>query len=66
MKSIESMTPTKEAIKIKRKTKWNFKRNWPLHLLVMPAFILALIFNYGPLPGIVMAFQEFKPWLGFF
>jgi putative aldouronate transport system permease protein len=46
--------------------KWNFKRNWPLHLLILPAFTIVLIFQYGPLPGLIMAFQEFKPWMGFF
>ncbi|WP_099304247.1 ABC transporter permease [Bacillus sp. Marseille-P3800] len=41
------------------------KRNWPLHVLVLPAIIFAIIFNYIPLAGIVMAFQDFKPWEGF-
>ncbi|WP_246483208.1 ABC transporter permease [Alkalicoccobacillus gibsonii] len=41
------------------------KRNWPLHILVMPAIIIAFIFNYVPLGGIIMAFQEYKPWFGF-
>ncbi|TDF98945.1 sugar ABC transporter permease [Paenibacillus piri] len=31
----------------------------------MPAFILGLIFHYGPLPGMIIAFQDYKPWLGF-
>lgn len=47
------------------KQKWNLKRNWPLHVLMLPAIILALIFNYAPLPGITMAFMDFKPYLGF-
>jgi putative aldouronate transport system permease protein len=34
--------------------------------MVLPAFLLVLIFHYFPLPGIVMAFQNFKPWLGIF
>nr|WP_306981069.1 ABC transporter permease subunit [Alkalicoccobacillus murimartini] len=50
---------------MKKKQSWNLKRNWPLHVLVMPAILLALVFNYVPLGGIVMAFQEYKPWLGF-
>lgn len=49
----------------KDRTKWNFKRTWPLHVMLIPAFVIALIFNYGPMPGIIIAFQEFKPWLGF-
>lgn len=43
----------------------NFKRTWPLHLLVLPAILFAIIFNYLPMFGNVMAFQEYKPWLGF-
>ncbi|TDF98078.1 ABC transporter permease [Paenibacillus piri] len=50
---------------IKAKRKWNLRKNWPLHILVLPAFILVFIFQYAPLPGLVMAFQNFKPYLGF-
>lgn len=41
-----------------------FRKTWRLHLLLLPAVIIALIFKYAPMPGIVMAFQDFKPWLG--
>lgn len=44
--------------------KWNFKRNWLLHVFMLPAVTIALIFNYAPMPGIVLAFQDYKPWLG--
>lgn len=47
------------------KRKWNLRRNWPLHVLILPAFCLALLFNYLPMFGMVIAFQDFKPWLGF-
>lgn len=49
----------------KARIKWNFARNWPLHLMVLPAFLVVLLFQYGPLPGLIMAFQQYKPWLGF-
>ncbi|GAF21858.1 xylose ABC transporter, permease component [Bacillus sp. JCM 19047] len=49
----------------KKKQPWNMKRNWPLHVLVLPAILFALVFNYIPLAGIIMAFQNFKPWEGF-
>ena len=45
--------------------KWNWKRNWPLHLMLVPAVLLVLLFSYLPMGGIVMAFQHYKPWLGF-
>lgn len=38
--------------------------NWPLYVLVAPAVILAVIFCYIPMGGLVMAFQNYKPWLG--
>jgi len=40
------------------------KRNWPLHLMLLPGFILLVIFHYVPMFGIVLAFQEYKPWIG--
>lgn len=47
------------------KNRWKLRRNWPLHFMVMPAFLIAVIFQYAPMPGLVMAFQDYKPWLGF-
>ncbi|MFC0333499.1 ABC transporter permease [Paenibacillus sepulcri] len=34
--------------------------------MMVPGVIFTLIFAYLPMGGIVMAFQDFKPWLGFF
>lgn len=39
---------------------------WPLHLMLMPAVIVVFIFVYLPMGGLIMAFQDFKPALGFF
>lgn len=39
--------------------------NIPLHLLLLPAVILVLIYSYGPMFGIVIAFQNFIPAKGF-
>ncbi|WP_246563355.1 ABC transporter permease [Paenibacillus montaniterrae] len=41
------------------------KRNWPLHMMLVPAVLLAIVFQYVPMGGIIIAFQDFKPWLGF-
>jgi putative aldouronate transport system permease protein len=38
----------------------------PLYLMVLPGIILVLIFSYGPMVGIVMAFQQFIPAKGLF
>lgn len=40
------------------------KTTWPFHLLLLPAAVITIIFNYVPILGIVMAFQDYKPWLG--
>ena len=42
-----------------------FRREWPMHLMILPAFIVVLIFSYGPMYGLVMAFQDFTPARGF-
>ncbi|HZG76458.1 MAG TPA: ABC transporter permease subunit [Paenibacillus sp.] len=41
------------------------KKTWPLHALIFPSLAIAVVFNYIPVFGLVMAFQDFKPWLGF-
>lgn len=40
------------------------KKTWPFHVMLLPAVIFLIIFNYIPMGGIVMAFQDYKPWLG--
>ena len=42
-----------------------FRKEWPLHLLILPAFVVTLIFSYGPMYGLIMAFQDFHPVHGF-
>ena len=40
-------------------------RQLPLHLLILPSIVGLLLFNYYPMAGLVMAFQDFKPRLGY-
>jgi putative aldouronate transport system permease protein len=42
------------------------RRELPLYLMILPPLLLLLVYNYGPMLGIVMAFQKFDPALGFF
>lgn len=44
--------------------KRSLKRYWQLYLLLLPAFVYLLIFRYGPMYGILMAFENFKPKQG--
>ncbi|BFH68929.1 MAG: ABC transporter permease subunit [Paenibacillus dendritiformis] len=41
-------------------------RTLPLHLMLLPGVMITLIFAYGPMFGIVMAFQKYTPSKGFF
>lgn len=34
-------------------------------LMLLPAVIITILFAYLPMAGLVMAFQDYKPWLGF-
>ncbi|NQX60733.1 ABC transporter permease [Paenibacillus qinlingensis] len=40
-------------------------RNGILYVMLLPGIILTFIFHYLPMAGLVIAFQNFKPWLGF-
>lgn len=42
----------------------NFKAERPLHLLILPAFLILVIYQYGPMVGILMAFRDYVPALG--
>lgn len=45
--------------------KKDFIRNWGLYLMVLPVIVFYLVFHYLPMGGLVMAFQNYKPKLGF-
>lgn len=47
--------------KIKQK-----KREWTLHLMMLPSIVALLIFSYIPMAGIIIAFQKFNPGYGLF
>lgn len=46
-------------------TRRQLKRTKQLWLFVLPAFLMVLIFNYIPMYGVIMAFQDFTPSRGF-
>jgi len=51
------------------KKKWSKQKilnNLPLHLMLLPAVIISIIFSYIPMAGIVIAFQRFVPSKGMF
>ncbi|GAI95124.1 unnamed protein product, partial [marine sediment metagenome] len=38
-----------------------WKREWPLHLMLIPGLIFVIVFSYIPMAGIIMAFQKYIP-----
>lgn len=42
----------------------NFKRDWQLYLIILIPVIYALIFCYGPMYGLQIAFRDYKPNMG--
>jgi putative aldouronate transport system permease protein len=56
---MELAAPKKDKVKINRRGD-----RWQLYLMLSPAVLLVLVFVYMPLGGLVMAFQDYKPYLG--
>lgn len=48
-----------------RKKQAKLTKTAPLHIMLIPGVLFTLVFAYLPLFGLVMAFQNFKPLLGF-
>lgn len=40
-------------------------RETPLYIMILPAFILTLIFAYVPMFGVIIAFMDYSPAMGF-
>ncbi len=65
---------TLPSVKSKDKKLWKrIAQNWELYVFIAPAFLYFLIFHYGPMYGIQIAFKNFiptkgilgSPWVGF-
>lgn len=52
--------------KRKRNTLSKLKRNIPLHFMVLIPFAFVFVYNYLPMAGIIIAFQNFVPIKGLF
>lgn len=56
-------------VKSKRESQLNsskFRKEFPLHLMILPGLLIILIFNYVPMAGIIIAFEKFIPAKGLF
>lgn len=51
----------------KKESKWMYiKKNYILYLFLLPAVLLVFIFNYIPMYGVLIAFQDFSVTKGIF
>lgn len=44
----------------------SFRRQLPLHLMLLPCVAIVLIYHYYPMVGLSIAFQNYNPRMGFF
>ena len=44
--------------------KKDFKRHWPLYLMLLPTVVFYLVWAYAPMYGIQLAFRDFRPRMG--
>ena len=49
----------------RNRTLRRLRREYPLHLMVLPALLLIIVFNYVPMAGLKIAFEKFVPAKGF-
>ncbi len=45
--------------------KHDFHKHWSVYLMVLPVIIFYIVWCYGPMYGIIIAFNEYKPKRGF-
>lgn len=63
--NVKSHTRGSDLVKIDlQRTARRISRNWGLYLLLLPSFILLLIFAYKPMYGVIIAFKNYKNALG--
>ncbi len=47
-----------------KEPKPNALKHWPIYLIMLPALLMLLIFNYVPMIGILIAFKDVSPYGG--
>jgi len=58
------LKPKKNKETIFQKIKKDIKKHKAVYIMIIPVMIYYIIFQYGPLIGIVIAFKDFKPFKG--
>ena len=63
---MQAMSPVMAGLKEQAsKFRRNLPQLWPLYVMVIPALIHLVLLSYYPMYGIRIAFQDYKPALGF-
>ena len=58
------MTSTSASIGKRRALRKTLRNKWQLYLLLLPALVYVIIFNYGPMYGIQIAFKNYRTGRG--
>ena len=62
--AVTTNSESKARGKAVSRRKVSMKRTTPLHMMMLPAVILLFIYNYLPITGNIIAFQDFNIYLG--
>lgn len=54
-----------EIVRKNGRIKKDFRKNWFVYLLAVPVLVWFFVFCYAPMWGILIAFKDYKPLLGF-
>ena len=56
---------TANKLKVKKQPFYiYFKHHWWLYAMFLPGAIYFIVFKYIPITNLVIAFQDYNPWLG--
>ena len=58
--------PEKEKLSFGQRVKKDFSRNKGLYVMILPVLVFYIIFQYGPMFGLSIAFMDYTPGKGFF
>lgn len=61
-----SIALSQTNVRVSKGWKRDFRMNKWLYILALPVIIYFLVFNYAPMFGLVIAFEDFKPTKGIF
>ena len=42
----------------------DWRKHWSLYLMLLPLVLFVIVWNYGPMYGVILAFKRFSPKLG--